>query len=358
MGRFRDPPRGGLELIKSSPAQTLCRICCLGNLGGWLGRGAAPSLRTWPAGAHAPFRTWPAGAAAPASAPPLALLATSGALAAPPAAPPPAVLRPRLPLGASAPPPARLPRTVPPPRSAVRPRAARLLHRLPRRAVAHHAAPLPAACGTISTPCVTTSSSSASTSSTCSPRSPARPASSCSSSTTICDGHLDFTDTELDDRHGHNDKYDLHIRPPHSGEGLLHVESHEFQKKTLVSPSAVVPHQLNSQAPCFVMPQLVNLNNRSDFGLPEPLCKQHLYSDDPVVEKQHTLNDQPNVLLDERFLIGQPVSLVGLKSLKYNGLSGLVTDDLNASGRIGVLLWTELKPLASWPSTLWTHCPL
>jgi len=127
---------------------------------------------------------------------------------------------------------------------------------------------------------------------------------------------------------------------------LLHVESHEFQKKTLVSPSAVVPHQLNSQAPCFVMPQLVNLNNRSDFGLPEPLCKQHLYSDDPVVEKQHTLNDQPDVLLDERFLIGQPVSLVGLKSLKYNGLSGLVTDDLNASGRIGVLLWTELKPLA------------
>jgi len=52
---------------------------------------------------------------------------------------------------------------------------------------------------------------------------------------------------------------------------------------------------------------------------------------------------------DLPFLVGQPVSLVGLKSVKFNGQSGLVTDALNSSGRIGVLLWSELLPMAVSP---------
>mmetsp|Transcript_156755 Transcript_156755/g.500219 ORF Transcript_156755/g.500219 Transcript_156755/m.500219 type:complete len:185 (-) Transcript_156755:37-591(-) len=52
---------------------------------------------------------------------------------------------------------------------------------------------------------------------------------------------------------------------------------------------------------------------------------------------------------DWPFLVGQPVSLVGLKSVKYNGQSGLVTDALNSVGRMGVLLWSELLPMAVSP---------
>eukprot|EP00445_Apocalathium_hangoei_P067200 CAMPEP_0204122682 /NCGR_PEP_ID=MMETSP0361-20130328/8862_1 /ASSEMBLY_ACC=CAM_ASM_000343 /TAXON_ID=268821 /ORGANISM="Scrippsiella Hangoei, Strain SHTV-5" /LENGTH=516 /DNA_ID=CAMNT_0051074039 /DNA_START=137 /DNA_END=1685 /DNA_ORIENTATION=+ len=60
---------------------------------------------------------------------------------------------------------------------------------------------------------------------------------------------------------------------------------------------------------------------------------------------------------DLPFLVGQPVSLVGLKSVKFNGQSGLVTDALNSSGRIGILLWSQLLPMAVSPINVVNDLP-
>mmetsp|Transcript_61627 Transcript_61627/g.161396 ORF Transcript_61627/g.161396 Transcript_61627/m.161396 type:complete len:444 (-) Transcript_61627:39-1370(-) len=64
------------------------------------------------------------------------------------------------------------------------------------------------------------------------------------------------------------------------------------------------------------------------------------------------LNPVDVIVGGPQFLVGQPVVLVGLKSVMFNGRSGLVTEVPNSAGRLGVLLWTESLPMAFLPSNV------